>query len=275
MKTFTKKLEDGWKEKKFVCINLDPDLSKFPASITAGVSKKDVIFNFNKAIIDATHDLVLAYKPQSAFYEAEGEEGYRALKRTVAYIKENHPDIPVILDAKRGDVEHTNEAYAKAIFDELGMDAVTVHPYMGALAMKPFLDRKDKGIIVLVKTSNPGSGEFQDLPVRGSPSYETVAKNVADLWNKNGNCAVVVGATYPQELAGVRAIVGDMPILIPGVGAQGGDIAETVRAGKNSKDTGMIIAAGRSIIYASSGEDFASAARKETERLSAEIQKYL
>ena len=275
MKTFTKKLEDGWKEKKFVCINLDPDLSKFPASITAGVSKKDVIFNFNKAIIDATHDLVLAYKPQSAFYEAEGEEGYRALKRTVAYIKENHPDIPVILDAKRGDVEHTNEAYAKAIFDELGMDAVTVHPYMGALAMKPFLDRKDKGIIVLVKTSNPGSGEFQDLPVRGSPSYETVAKNVADLWNKNGNCGVAVGATYPQELAGVRAIVGDMPILIPGVGAQGGDIAETVRAGKNSKGTGMIIAVGRSIIYASSGEDFANAARKETERLSLEIRKYL
>jgi orotidine-5'-phosphate decarboxylase len=273
--SFSQKLQTLWAEKKFVCVNLDPDLSKIPESIKNGASKEEAIFNFNKAIIDVTHDLVLAYKPNSGFYEAEGEEGMRALKKTAAYIHEKNSIIPVILDAKRGDIEHTNVAYAKAIFDEQGMDAVTVHPYMGGLAMKPFLERKENGVIVLVKTSNPGSAEFQDLPVRGSPSYKMVAENVAKNWNINGNCAVVVGATYPRELADVRTIIGDMPILIPGIGAQGGDLAETVRAGKNSMGTGMIIAVGRSVIYASSAPDFAEAARKETERLSQEILKYL
>ncbi len=272
MKTFIEKLEAGWGEKKFLCVNLDP--RKLPASVIKNVSKEEAIFNFNKALIDATHDLVLAYKPQSAFYEAEGEEGYRALKKTVVYIKENYPAIPIILDAKRGDVDHTNESYAQAIFDILGVDAVTVHPYMGMSTLQPFFDRADKGVIVLVKTSNMGSGEFQDLLIEGEPLYIHVAKKARES-NKDGNIGVVVGATYPKELAAIRAIIGDMPILIPGIGAQGGDIAETVRAGKNSKGIGMIIAAGPSVIYASAGGDFAEAARKETEKLTEEIRKNL
>ncbi|OGG44165.1 orotidine 5'-phosphate decarboxylase [Candidatus Kaiserbacteria bacterium RIFCSPHIGHO2_01_FULL_48_10] len=274
--SFTTKLQKRWEEKLFLCVNLDPDVSKFPTSITAGVSKEEAIFNFNKAIIDATNHVALAYKPNSGFYEAEAEEGMRALKRTSTYIHEAYPDIPVILDAKRGDIEHTNIGYAKAVFDELEMDAVTVSPYLGGASLEPFLSRKDKGVIVLVKTSNPGSGELQDLPVNNMQKlYQKVAWHVANEWNKNGNCAVVVGATYPAELQNVRAMIGDMPILIPGIGAQGGDIRETIHAGKNSKGAGIIIAAGRSIIYASNDENFASAAQKEAERLAEEIRKNL
>ncbi len=206
-------------------------------------------FEFNKSIIDQTADLVLAYKPQSAFYEAEGSEGLEGLEKTVEYIREKYPDIPVILDAKRGDIGSTNEAYAKAIFDNLGVDAVTVHPYLGQESLQPFLERKDKGIIVLVKTSNPGAGEFQDLLVEGKPLYQIVAEHVK-TWNVNNNLAVAVGATYPEELKIVREIVGDIPILLPGIGAQGGDLEATIKAGKDSNGQGMIISSSRSIIFA-------------------------
>ena len=255
---FIKKLQEKWDEKKFVCIGLDPVVEKLPKVV------RNNFFEFNKAIIDATHDLVLAYKPNSAFYEALGPKGIEQLKQTVAYIQEKYSDIPVILDAKRGDIGSTNEGYVKFIFDYLNVDAVTLHPYLGKEAVQPFLDRKDKGIIILCKTSNPGAGEFQDLEFEGKPLYQIVAKKVITEWNENGNICFVVGATYPEEFISVRKIVGDVPILIPGIGAQGGDLEKTIKKGKNSRNQGMIISSSRGIIFASDREDFATVARKET-----------
>ncbi|MBI2017700.1 orotidine-5'-phosphate decarboxylase [Candidatus Daviesbacteria bacterium] len=232
----TLKLKKKWDEGKFVCIGLD---------------KGD--FEFDKSIIDATFDLVACYKPNSAFYEAEGIKGLESLKKTIEYIKQKDPQIAIILDAKRGDIENTNEAYVKAIFDGLGADAATVNPYLGKEALQPFLQREDKGIFVLVRTSNPGAGEFQDLEVypeqsrRGKPLYQVVAEHVKD-WGSN--VGMVVGATYPEELKKVREIVGEVPILIPGVGAQGGDIKTTISAGKDSQGQGMIISSSRGIIFA-------------------------
>jgi len=272
MVSFIEKITSAWSEKKFLCINLDPVLERLPEAVKEGVSAEDALFAFNKGIVDATQTLVCAYKPNSAFYEAYGETGLRALKRTSLYIKEAYPDVPVILDAKRADMGNTNEMYARAVFDELGFDAITIHPYLGREAVQPFLDRKEKGVIVLTKTSNPGSGEFQNLNVNGEKLYEHVARNVAEEWNQNGNCGVVAGATYPEDLSHVRKIVGDMPILIPGVGTQGGSAREAYAAGKNKNGTGVIIAVGRSVIYASAGKDFAEVARRETENLSQELR---
>ena len=239
--TFFEKLKTKWDEGKFVCIGLDQGT-----------------FEFDKSIIDQTADLVLAYKPQSAFYEAV-ENGSEQLRKTVEYIKNNHPDIPIILDAKRGDIGNTNEAYVKAIFDELGVDAVTVSPYLGKESLEPFIKRSDKGVIVLVKTSNPGAGEFQDLETAGKPLYQVIAEHVKQ-WNTNGNLAVVVGGTYPEELKEVRKIVGDMPILVPGIGSQGGDLKATLENGLDSNKQGLIISTSRSIINAENprqaAEDF-------------------
>ena len=270
MDSFISKLEKLWAEDKFLCIGLDPDYEKLPKSIKGKRSER--IFKFNKAIIDATAKYAVAFKPNSAFYEAEGLEGHKALLKTVKYIKNNYPHIPIILDAKRADIGNTNSGYVSSAFDEIGVDAITVHPYLGREAVQPFLDRKDKGVIVLVRTSNPGAGEFQDIKnKKGEPLYITVAKNVSKNWNENGNCAVVVGATYPKELAQIRKIIGDMPILIPGIGAQGGDLEKTVKAGKNSKNQGMIIHSSRAIIFASSGADFAARARKKALELNKQI----
>lgn len=248
---FLGKLKNRWDLGKFVCVGLDPDYSKLPQNLKNGASVEDNLFSFNQNIIDQTADLVCAYKLQSAFYEVFGEVGWKVLKKTALYIQEKYPDIPIILDAKRGDIGSSNEAYATAIFDYLGFDAVTVHPYLGEEALEPFLKRTDKGIIVLVRTSNPGAPEFQDLIIEGKgvPLYQVVAENVTKNWNHNGNLGVVVGATYPEELKKVREIVGDLPILIPGIGAQGGDIEETVKAGQDSKGQGMIISSSRGIIF--------------------------
>lgn len=256
---FLAKLQKKWDEKKFVCVGLDPKDTAL-----------DDIYAFNKKIIDQTSDLVCAYKPNSAFYEAAGLEGLRSLEKTVKYIKENHPDIPIILDAKRGDIGNTNQGYVKAIFDELGVDAVTVNPYPGRQSLQPFLDYKDKGIIVWVGASGLGSDEFQELPVGDDqlPLYQVIAKHVARSWNANGNCAVVVGATFPDKLRKVREIVGDMPILIPAVGAQGGDLVATIRAGRDSKGQGMIIASSRAIIFSDNP-------RQSTLDLSQQIQEAL
>lgn len=247
-KSFLSKLTVKWKEEKFVCVGLDSDYSKIPPAFKKD-SIEEAIFEFNKSIIDVTGDLVSSFKFQSSFYEAYGVDGLKALKRTVEYINEKYPDLPLILDAKRGDIGNTNEGYTKAIFDDLGFDAVTINPYLGKEALTPFLERKDKGIIVLVKTSNPGAGEFQDLQVEGKPLYQVVAEHVAKDWNGSGNCAVVVGATYPEELKKVREIIGDMPILIPGIGTQGGDLEETVKSGINSQGQGIIIHSARAIIF--------------------------
>ncbi len=271
--TFLTKLEHGWRRGSSVCVGLDSDYEQLPAGIKSGLSVEEAMFRFNQQIIDATHDLACAYKPNSAFYEAQGDAGLRALMRTVRYIHEEHPTMPVILDAKRADIGSTNVGYVQFAFDVVGVDAITVHPYLGKEALAPFLACTDKGIIVVVKTSNPGSGEFQDLPIgeRQEPLYQVVARHVAQEWNADGNCAVVVGGTYPDELRRVRALVGDMPILIPGIGTQGGEVAATVKAGKDSRGWGMIINSARGIIFASRGSDFASAARKATERLHREI----
>lgn len=293
MTSFNDMLQVKWDEGKSVCVGLDPDITKLPLAhlglgeydinaiknwlgIGSRESAATAIVHFNEGIVDATHDLVCAYKPNSAFYERLGSNGMRALERTVAYIRRKDPTIPIIYDAKRGDIGNTNTGYTESAFDKLGVDAITVAPYMGGESLSAFLRYSDKGIIVLVRTSNPGAGEFQDLVLGdGTKLYQIVARHVANDWNGNGNCAVVVGATNPEELASVREIVGDMPILIPGIGAQGGDLEATVRAGANSKCQGMIINSSRGVIHASQHGDFAQAARKVVEVMNAQIAEVL
>jgi orotidine-5'-phosphate decarboxylase len=257
MRTFNDLISAKWDERKYLCVGLDPDLKKIPTSISG--SPRERIVAFNRAIVDATKDIVCAFKPNSAFYEAEGIEGWQALKDTCDYIYEAAPDVPIILDAKRSDIGNTNEGYARMAFDFFRADAITVHPYQGGEALAPFFARTEKGIIVLVKTSNPGSGEFQALDTDGEPLYLRVTRQVVHEWNKNGNCCIVVGATYPHELEQVRAIAPDIPILIPGTGAQGGDLEATVKAAGGK----MFINVSRAVLYASSNPDFVEAARAQ------------
>lgn len=283
-RNFRQMLEKLWAQKRFVCIGLDSEYKKIPQHIKDFVAEgkanglfadteeaDEVMFRFNRDIINATADLVCAYKPNIAFYEEQGTAGISALIRTIAYIKQRAPEVPIILDAKRADIGNTNQGYVRSAFEIFGADAITVHPYLGREALKPFLDQKDKGIIVLCRTSNPGAGEFQDIKADGEPLYQIVARKVAENWNGNGNCAVVVGATYPDELRKVREIIGKMPILIPGVGAQGADVEKTVLAGGYE----IIINSSRGIIFASSGADFAKAARIETIKLNDSIVLYM
>ena len=278
-----------------LCVGLDPELVRLPGSILGGRADgraevgdalaeaervEDVLVAFNTAIVDATADLVCAFKPNAAFYEAHGPAGLLALLRTIAYIHDRYPDIPVILDAKRGDIGSTSAAYARAVFDVAGVDAVTLQPYLGRDALAPFLEHADRGCLLLCRTSNPGAGELQDLLVSDGPDgvprplYQVVARAVAERWNANGNCALVVGATYPDELRVVRGLVGDLPILVPGIGAQGGDLAATLAAGLDSRGQGLIISASRSVLYASAGPDFAQAGRAEAMKLCAEIKQH-
>jgi orotidine-5'-phosphate decarboxylase len=257
------------KNDSLVCVGLDSELSKLPEAVK---NSQTPMLDFNKAIVDATADLVCAYKPQAAYYEAQGPSGIEQLRQTVAYIHENYPDIPVILDAKRGDIGSTNDAYIKYIFEYLDVDAVTLHPYLGEESLKNFLEMADKGMIILCRTSNPGAGEFQDLTIDGQPLYQHVARQVSSSWNKHGNCLLVVGATYPEEMKEIREIVGpDLPFLVPGVGAQGGDATAAVKAGIGANRRGLIINSARGIIFASSGKDYADRAREEAEKLRAEI----
>ncbi len=229
------------KNNSLLCVGLDP------VNPPAG----GPFFEFNKNIIDNTHQYVCAYKPNSAFYEGKGPKGIVELKKTVDYIKSKYANIPIILDAKRADIGNTNNGYVEFIYDYLGVDAVTLHPYLGKEALMPFLNRKDKGSIILCRTSNPGAGEFQDLKTNNIPLYEYVAQKVTKDWNTNNNCLLVVGATYPTELKKVREIVGDdMWFLVPGIGAQGADVEKTVVSGQNSSGGGMIISSSRSIIFA-------------------------
>lgn len=258
------------KNKSLLCVGFDSDWEKLPESIK---EKQYPQFAFNKEIIDATHDLVCAYKPNSAFYEYLGSEGIRQLKFTCDYIHEAYPQIPIILDAKRADIGNTNNGYISFAYDYLQVDAITLHPYLGSEALKPFLDRVDKGSIILCRTSNPGAGELQDLQIDKQPLYKYIAQKASQEWNKNGNVMLVVGATYPQELAEVRQIVGDMTLLVPGVGVQGGDVEKIVKAGLNSKKAGMIVNASRSIIFASKNDDFAQKAREEAEKIKKEINR--
>jgi orotidine-5'-phosphate decarboxylase len=270
---FKRKLSASWaKNNSLLCVGLDPNMDMLPQHLR---DDKTPFFTFNKAIIDATAGLVCAFKPNSAFYEARGAAGIEELKQTCDYIRQNYADIPIILDFKRGDIGNTNNHYIKFAFDYLQVDAVTVQPYQGRQAVQPFLDRNDKGVMVLCRTSNVGSDEFQDMLVDGRKLYLHVAEHVRDEWNANDNCQLVIGATYPKELAEIRALVGDeMVFLVPGFGAQGGELKATIQAGITSSGNGLIINSSRAIIYASGDEGFAEAARQKATAARDEINSY-
>lgn len=281
-RNFRQLLEGRWDLGNFLCVGLDSELSKIPESARKG-TVRDTILSFNKAIVDATHDLVCAFKPNPAFYEPHGEDGWIALKDTISYIQEVASGVPIILDAKRGDIKNTNRHYAESAFGHLRADAITVQPYLGGEPLEPFFERKEKGIIVLCHTSNSGAGEIQNIKVDGpstklgtsEPLFKVVARLATEKWNTNGNCCVMVGATYTEELSAVRAIVGDMPILTAGIGAQHGDLGMAIKASKDSRGRGFIINSSRSVIFASSGADFASAARNKAQELDGTIRKAL
>lgn len=259
---------------RHLAVGLDPVLERIPDSVAPDAAPAERVIEFNRRIVEATADLACAYKPNAAFYEALGEDGFHVLEETVATIRDRAAGAAVILDAKRADIGSTNAGYVAATFDQLGADAITVHPYLGGEALAPFLERAEKLVFVLARTSNPGAGELQDLEDRdGVPLYRHVARAVARDWNSAGNCGLVVGATYPEEMRAIRADVpATMPILIPGVGAQGGDVAATVAANVDAGSNSYLIAASRSIVYASSGEDFAAAARTAAQTIDAEIR---
>ncbi len=255
------------KSGSLVCVGLDSDVAKLPVGVDQ--------LAFNKAIVDATHDLVSAYKPNTAFYEAAGAEGIQVLKDTCDYIREKAPDVLIVLDAKRADIGNTNAGYVQFAYDYLGADAVTLQPYLGGEALEPFLAREDKGAIILCRTSNDGSGEFQGQIIGTKKVFEYVAETVARDWNANHNCMLVVGATYPEEARAIREAVGDdVWFLVPGVGVQGGDVAKTMEAAQNSRGEGVLINSSRGIIFASSGKEYAEAARKATLLLRDEINTY-
>lgn len=271
------KLESRMKQAdSLLCVGLDADVEKLPERFLKSEHPR---FEFNKWIIDQSHEYVCAYKPNMAFYEAGGSGGILELEMTMDYLGENYPDIFTICDAKRADIGSTNEGYVKAVFDRWGFDAVTLHPYLGREALAPFLERKDKVSIVLCRTSNPGAGEMQDLDLKAHISnprsesgmlWEVVAERVARDWNFNGNCMLVVGATYPEELKAVREKVGDMTLLVPGVGAQGGEVKAVVESGLNSKGMGMIINSARGIIFA---QDPGKAAKDLRDEINVCLQK--
>ena len=255
--------------KSLLCVGLDADFAKIPQRF---LDMEFPQFEFNKYIIEETHEFTSAYKPNVAFYEARGDQGIRELKMTIDYLEEFYPEIFTILDAKRGDIGNTNNGYVEFIYDWLGFDAVTLYPYLGKEAMQPFLNRTDKVAIFLCRTSNPGAKDFQDLNVEHSvfniPLWQVVAEKIAGSWNKNNNCMLVVGATYPAEMKKIRELVGDMTFLVPGVGAQGGSVKDVMEAGKNSEGLGLIINSSRGIIFSDNPKE-------EARILCEEIRKYL
>ncbi len=247
-----------------LCVGLDADMSKIPEKF---LKLEFPQFEFNKWIIEETHEYAAAYKPNSAFYEARGDKGAAELKMTMDYLNKNHGDIFTILDAKRADIGNTNSGYVTSVFDWLRADAITLHPYLGAEALEPFLNIRDKTSIILCRTSNTGAGEFQDLELDGKKLWQIVAAKVSQDWNKNNNCMLVVGATYPEEMKKIRSIVGEMTLLVPGVGAQGGDLESVLKAGLNSEGLGLIINSSRGIIFSENPKEAA-------QKLCEEIRKY-
>lgn len=248
-------LERAWaRSGSSLCVGLDPDPTRYPRLLDGGT---DTTYRFCRAIVDATADLVCAFKPQIAYFAAQREEA--ALERLCDDIRSEYPEVSLILDAKRGDVGSTAAQYAREAFGRYGAHAVTVNPYLGTDAAQPFLEQG--GVIALCRTSNPGGDDLQSLDVDGEPLYVHVARMVADQWSQLGECGVVVGATHPEELAVVRGVVGDLPILVPGIGAQGGDAAAAMSAGARADGRGLIVSSSRAVLYASDGDDFAEAAR--------------
>jgi orotidine-5'-phosphate decarboxylase len=271
MRSFMDRLRDRWHDADtLVCVGLDPEPAKFPARFAR---QPNAIFEFCRDIVDATAEHACAFKPQIAhFAAAEAEE---ALRMLILHIRLRHPRVPVILDSKRGDIGSTAQHYAREAFERYAADAVTVNPYMGRDSAQPFLDHADKGVVILCRTSNPGAGDLQDLLVDGRPLYQHVAAKVAREWNEHGNCALVVGATWPEQLREVRTIVGDhVPFLVPGVGAQGGDVRAVVSNARNRDGDGLVISSSRAILYASSGDDYAEAAANAARALRDEINLY-
>jgi orotidine-5'-phosphate decarboxylase len=267
---FMQALRARWERAdSLVCVGLDPEPAKFPPRFA---DEPDAIFEFCRDIVDATAPYVCCFKPQIAHFAALGAE--QALQRLVAHIHAAHPGIPVILDSKRGDIGSTAQHYATEAFDRYAADAVTANPYLGRDSLQPFLDRADRGVVILCRTSNPGAADLQDLNIDGRPLYQHVAEKIARDWNGNGNCALVVGATWPQQLREVRAIVGDLPFLVPGVGAQGGDVEAVVTNAKTTDGTGLVVSSSRAILYASEGDDFADAAATAAKSLRDEINRY-
>ena len=272
---FMQSLQQAWSDNdSLVCVGLDPTPARFPGHLQ---DDPDAVFTFCAAIVDATADLVCAYKPQIAHFAALRAED--ALERLIAHIHDRYPDIPVILDAKRGDIGSTAQHYASEAFDRYQADAVTVNPYLGRDSLQAFLDRADKGVIILCHTSNPGAADLQDLLVHESsgpplPLYQHLARTVAREWNANHNCVLVTGATWPAQLGEVRALVGDMPLLVPGIGAQGGDVEAVVLQGRTPAGDGLLISSSRAILYAGAGPDFAQAARSATAALRDTINRF-
>ena len=272
---FMQALRHRWSNAdSLVCVGLDPEPAKFPARFG---SDPDAVFAFCRAIVDATAGHACAFKPQIAHFAALGAE--EALTRLIAHIHAAHPGIPVILDAKRGDIGSTARHYAAEAFDRYAADAVTANPYLGRDSVQPFLDRADRGVVILCRTSNPGAADLQDLPVQAAggtqrPLYQHVAETIARDWNGHGNCALVVGATWPEQLREVRAIVGDMPFLVPGVGAQGGDVEAVVRNARTADGTGLMVSSSRAILYASQGDDFADAAAAAAQALKEQVNRH-
>ena len=269
-------LRDRWSAQRYLCVGLDPDPTKLPAVLKsryAGV--EEVLYRFLADIVEATATMAACYKPNLAFFLRYGEEGPRALSRLLPHIWATAPGVPVILDAKWADIGRTNEGYAELAFKVLAADAITLHPYLGQKALEPFLRRPDKGFFVLCRTSNPGAGEFQDLQVREHDEplasnvslYQYVARRVAERWNAAGNCGLVVGATYPDELGQVRKIVGDLPILLPGLGTQGGDLEQSLKNGMGKDSFALVPVSASGIIHASQGEDYAQAAEQAARTL--------
>ncbi|CAH0336401.1 Orotidine 5'-phosphate decarboxylase [Flavobacterium sp. CECT 9288] len=257
-------------KKSFLCVGLDVDLGKIPKHL---LTLEDPIFEFNKAIIDATHDLVVSYKPNTAFYEAYGLKGWTSLQKTIEYINENYPDIFTIADAKRGDIGNTSTMYAKAFFEDLKFDSVTVAPYMGKDSVEPFLAFENKHTIMLALTSNEGAFDFQTLQTNQQELYKQVLET-SKTWKNSSNLMYVVGATKAEYFTEVRKIVPDSFLLVPGVGAQGGSLSEVCKYGMNDS-IGLLINSSRGIIYASNGIDFAQTAREEALKIQQEMNAIL
>jgi len=268
--TFAEKLESRWRSAdSLLCVGLDPDPSRFPAHLR---DRDDGIFAFCAAIADATAPYACAFKPQIAYFASARAEDQ--LESLLTHLRRQHPQIPVVLDAKRGDIGATAEHYAREAFERYGADAVTLSPFMGHDSLEPFLAHAGRGIFLLCRTSNAGGDDLQMLDVGGERLFERIARLAAGTWNRSGRLGLVVGATYPAELARVRQIVGDLPLLVPGIGAQGGDVQASVHAGQTADGTGMLINSSRAILYASTGEDFAAAAATAARRTRDEINRY-